>query len=405
MAIAAALWIGALVSLPWVAGLQDYRPGWDLRVYKEAITSIAAGHDPYVDGLDRQRSYHLSGPHPVKDMPPYTYVYSPVTTLILRAVLHIPDSLRVPLYIFFYLAGMLAAIWAVADAGCASERRFLGYVAPIVPYFPGLLQESVVFSGNIAYLLYGAVLSAAVWGWRRQRWILFYAVVLFASCYKAPLLSLLLIALFTGRRQVFPVLVTAAVGLALFVLQPLLWPSMFRHYLLAVELQFSYNQDFGLNPAGLAARALLVHGWPYQPVWWTAYVCVASTVFGVLLILWQRFKAGVFPLERWLPLVLIGVVLLNPRAKTYDVAPVTVAILLILWRWLEPLRSVWMRGSVMALVLMAMNLCGVVLQRGRWWDLVEALLICGCFAGESMALLRSLSRPASVDPTQNVVTG
>ena len=405
VAIAAALWIGSLVSLPWVAGLQDYTPGWDLRVYQEAITSVAASHDPYTDGLDRQQFYHLSGPHSVQDMPPYTYVYSPVTTLILRAVLHIPAFLRAPLYLLFYLAGMLAAIWAVADAGCASERNWLWYATPIVPYFPGLLQESVVFSGNIAYLLYGAVLSAAVWGWRRQRWTLFYALVLFASCYKAPLLSLLLIALFTGRRQFVRVLFTGAVGVALFAVQPWIWPSMFRHYLLAVELQFSYNHDFGLNPAGLAAKALLAHGWSYQHVWWTTYVCFALVVFGVLLILWQRFKAGAFPLERWLPLVLIGVVLLNPRAKTYDVAPVTVAILLILWRGLERVRSVWMRGGVLALGVMALNLCGVVLRRGHWWDLVEALLLCGCFAGEAMALLLHSSRPGCVDATHRIAAG
>src|SRR6201999_375654 len=108
-----------------------------------------------------------------------------------------------------------------------------------------------VLGGNIAYILYGAVLAAAFLGWKKNLWWCFYVVVLFAACVKAPLLSLALLPALSARKQWLPTTATVAAGLLLFACQPLIWPALFKHYLEAVELQFSFNQDFGCSPAGL----------------------------------------------------------------------------------------------------------------------------------------------------------
>ncbi len=143
-----------------------------------------------------------------------------------------------------------------------SERRYFIYFAPVAAFFPGLLANGTILGGNIAYILYALVLLAAVVGWRRGSWHWFYLAVLAASCVKAPLLSLVAIPVLSARRQWIPAGITTAAGAAFFAMQPLVWPTLFKHYLQAVELQFSYNHDFGSSPAGLFSEILTITASP-----------------------------------------------------------------------------------------------------------------------------------------------
>ena len=87
---------------------------------------------------------------------------------------------------------------------------------------------------------------------------------------------------------------------------------LFRHYLQAVELQFSFNHDFSSSPAGLVADALY-DVIPYQITSAGFYLFYGSGVFAVLLYLSRRYFAGEFSLKQWAPVVLTGTLLLNPR--------------------------------------------------------------------------------------------
>jgi hypothetical protein len=324
------LWVAVVLAVGINAKFGD--SGWDMQVYVTAIHSLRIGHDPYADAMAVQQAYHEQGGS-LSGALPYSYVYSPITLPVLRLVGKLPFWLSGASYWLVYVFAVLGQIWFAMQATTVNERRCFLYLAAASVYFPGFLENESVLSGNIAYILYAMVLLAATVGWRRGNWNWFYAATLAASCVKAPLLSLIVIPALSARRQWLPASLTAAVGVGLFAIQPVLWPSLFRNYLKAVDLQFLYNRDFGCSPAGLFSDALFRKGIPYSPAWLIFYVCYAVPLFGVLLYLSRRYLQGRVSLNQWVPVLLVGVILLDPRILEYDVAPVTLLLALIAWRF------------------------------------------------------------------------
>ena len=326
-------WILVFAAMPvWIA---FDSPGWDLAIYHTAIRALAAGHDPYADAIAIQQLFHSQlALHPNAQVP-YSYVYSPITLPLLRLIGEFPIWLSGSVYWLVYLAGILAQIWVAMKATTDTERRYFIYLAPVAAFFPGFLANGTVLSGNVAYILYALVLLAAVRGWRRGSWHWFYLATLAASCVKAPLLSLVVIPILSARRQWLPAGITTAAGVALFAIQPLIWPTLFKHYLQAVELQFRYNRDFGCSPSGLFSGVLYDRGIPYSPASFIFYLCYAIPLFALLLYLSRRFLSGGFSLKQWIPVLLVGVILLNPRLIEYDVAPLALPLALIAWRFLS----------------------------------------------------------------------
>jgi hypothetical protein len=53
----------------------------------------------------------------------------------------------------------------------------------------------------------------------------------------------------------------------------------------------------------------------------------------ILLLLRNRYLEGKLSKKQWLPLMLVGIALLNPRIMEYDVAPLTVVMALVAWRY------------------------------------------------------------------------
>lgn len=325
-------WILVFAAMPvWIA---FDTPGWDLAIYHTAIRALAAGHDPYADAIAIQQLFHSQlALHPNAQVP-YSYVYSPITLPLLRLIGEFPIWLSGSAYWLVYLAGILAQIWVGMQATEDTERRYFIYLAPVAAFFPGFLANGIVLSGNVAYILYALVLVAAVLGWRRGSWHWFYLATLAASCVKAPLLSLVVIPILSARKQWLPAGITTAAGVALFAMQPLIWPTLFKHYLQAVELQFRYNRDFGCSPSGLFSGVLYDHGISYSPASFIFYLSYAIPLFALLLYLSRRFLSGGFSLKQWIPVLLVGVILLNPRLIEYDVAPLALPLALIAWRFL-----------------------------------------------------------------------
>jgi hypothetical protein len=245
-------------------------PGWDTDVYVAGMHSVHIGHDPYADATALQQLEHSRHPDTPDNLGPFSYVYSPITLPLLRLLGNIPLGASACLYFLCYIAGVLSELIVGASLIQPSERRYFLYWAPVAVFFPGIMVNDTVLSGNIAFILYGAALAAAACAWRGGSWRWFYLVVLIASCFKAPLLVLLAIPVFSARRQWVPAGLTGAAGVLLFALQPLIWPALFRNYLLAISLQFSLNRDFGSSPAGLFSGVLYDHHLPYSP---------ASTLF------------------------------------------------------------------------------------------------------------------------------
>ena len=330
------LWILAVITIILWARLGGF--GWDVDIYRAGMRSLRAGHDPYIDATSIQKLFHqqlLTDPKLLLHQdPPFSYVYSPITLPFVRLVGALPDWLSGVLYYLVYVAAALAQVWVTFRAVEHSERPYFRYLAPIAIFFPGFLANATIMSGNVAYILYGLVLLAAVAGWQRGIWRWFYPAVLAATCVKAPLLSLVFLPLFSARRQWLPVAVTGAAGVALFAIQPAIWPTLFQHYLEAVDLQFRFNRDFGCSPAGLFGDVLYSRGIPYSPGSLIFFLLYALPLFALLLYLSRLYLRGSFSLAQWMPVMLVGLILLNPRIMEYDTAPLALPLALIAWRFL-----------------------------------------------------------------------
>lgn len=350
----AAAWTAAALALAAMVLLSGGNVGWDLHVYHNAMVSLQAGHDPYLDGMAVQQIYHRQPTHP-PGAPPYTYVYSPITLPLLRVVSMMPERLCASVYWLTYIVASVAAIVVGCWMAEGEELPIFAVLAPAALFFPGLLRNDVILSGNVAYILYGFLLWAALRGWRGKGWAWFYPVVLLASCAKAPLLSLVAIPVLSARRQWLPALATSLLGVMLFALQPIVWPEIFRHYLQAVELQFSYNHDFSCSPVGLLSDALF-DVVAYQKTSAIFYPISALCFGAVLLRLRAEFLKGRIRLKQWLPFMLTGVVLLNPRVMEYDVAPITLPLALLLWRVSGRGRALCVAGMLAEGVFCILNL-------------------------------------------------
>jgi hypothetical protein len=379
----AILWICAFVAVPfWIAA--DH-VGWDVAIYHHAIRSLQLHHDPYWDAIAIQDAFHRTLAFHPNATTPFSYVYSPITLPLLRLIGALPVSLTASLYWILYVFCALSLVWVGLQLTQPREHQPFLFIAPAVLFFPGLLQHDAILSGNVAVILYGFVLAAAVLGWRSGKWSWCYLAILLASCFKPPLLSLLAIPLFSARRQLLPTAITAAAGGALLAMQPLVCPSLFHNFLHAIELQFTYNRDFGCSPAGLVSNLLVAHGIPYSPAGTLIYFAYALPLFALLWYLSREFLAARFTLQQWIPVLLVGVILLNPRIMQYDVLPLTLPMALIGWRSLSRVTSRPVAILIFCAVLAPANLFAV--QTLDHWKTAEGTLLVVVFAAGCWDLL------------------
>jgi hypothetical protein len=318
---------------------------------------------------------------------PYSYVYSPITLPLLRLIARLPLWLSGGAYLAIYVVAILVQLWAGVWTTTSQERRFFLFLAPIAPFFPGLLANGIILGGNVAYILYAAALASAILGWKRGTWTLFYVVILAASCVKAPLLSLALIPVLSSRKQWLQTGLTIAGGVFLFAVQSSLWPTLFRHYLQAVQLQFIYNHDFGCSPAGLVSDFVFNRGLPYSSFGLIAYLSYALPILVILFYLSRQFLNHRFSLKQWIPVLLVGTVLLNPRLIEYDVAPLTIPLALIGWRILAPYERKFGLILSIAVGYVACNIIALYSWRTR--KIIDGPMLVAIFLLGSWDLLRA----------------
>ncbi len=330
----ALLWVCAVIAV--VVMVCTGPVGWDAKVYWKAIQSVHRGSDPYAESILARQAFHArpAGSNPT-ERPPFVYAYSPITLPLLRLLGVFPGWTLGLLYGAAIAAGALAQLWTGFQMADNDERRWLALVLPSIIFFPGLITDDVILSGNVAWVLYGMILAAAVPGWKRGSWTWYYLAVLAASICKAPLLSLLAFPVLVDRRQWIPSCVTAMAGVLTFAAPTLLWPHLFQEYLLTLRLMFDGGQDFGFGPAGILGRFLWRRGLPGSPATTILYLAFAGVLGIVLLILARHVRQWNLPQERWIPVALLGTLLLNPRIMKYDQAAITIPMLLIGWRALR----------------------------------------------------------------------
>ena len=150
---------------------------------------------------------------------PFVYVYSPLTLPLLRVLALFPGSLVGLLYAIAVAVGAAIQLWAGFQMADQRERRWLLFVLPAVVFFPGLVTDDVILSGNVAYLLYGGILLGATAGLEAG------AVDLVLHCradrirFKTPFLAFLAFPVLIDARQWVRSGMTAVAGVLIFVAQ------------------------------------------------------------------------------------------------------------------------------------------------------------------------------------------
>jgi hypothetical protein len=326
----ALLWLvaAAAVGTMAIAG----PAGWDVPPNWSAIQAVGQGRSPYTGGIAALQAYHNLPAHAAGDRAPVLYWYPPLTIPLLRALAWLPGWLLGALFVCALAAGYLLQLRAGYQMASEEERRWLVFLLPFAAFFPGLLCDQTILSGNLAFILYGLVLTAAIPGWRQNKWLWFYAAVLAASICKPPMLTLLAFPILVGKRQWTPACIAGASGCALFAVQPLLWPTQFKEFWLAVRLVLDWAHDFGFSPSGLVGRLLWQMNLPYFRVATLASVAWAAALGALLLTISRRLRRYPQLRERWIPIAFVGAILLNPRMIFYDTAPLTIPLLLLAWR-------------------------------------------------------------------------
>ncbi len=382
--IAIVFWLCAFVTIPiWT---RTDQAGYDIVFYHNALTSLRAGHDPYLDAIQRQQTFHQTLAQHPDAYPPCSYVYSPITLPLLRLIGLLPEGLAYTLYWLILVAGVFAVLWVTTSAREQTERTFITLVAPLAAFCPGLLAHDTILSGNIAFILYALILLGAAYGWRHGIWRWCYLAIFIASCFKPPLLTLLAIPLFSSRRPWLPVGATAALGLGVFAIQSRLLPTLFLHFLQAVQLQFTYNHDFGSSPAGIFSDLLVHYGRSYMPASVVFYMLYAAVIVGLLFHLSRQYLAGRLTLQQWMPVLLIGAILLNPRIMEYDAAPLAIPMALVAWRFFTR-HGVTARAVITYLgAFLLANLIAVNLHDA--WKPTECLLLTTIFSTGVWSLLQ-----------------
>jgi hypothetical protein len=329
----------------------------------------------------------------------YSLAYSPLFLIpVLAGFLLLPFWLTVVLYVVAYLSGWLTQLWAGLQCATDGERKMLRYVMPVLMFFPGFLVCDVFTAGNIAYILYGLILAAAVPGWKRNQWRWFYVAVLAAACAKVPLLTMLAIPILSGRRQSLPAVGAGVIGVSLYSLQGWLWPGPFRTYANSIQAMAHSQRDFGCSVVGNLAHVLWGLHLPYESLCVVLYGVYAVALFAYLGKLSMLYWKQRICFESWTPVMLIGVILLSPRIQAYDVAAVTLPMAIVVWRALHgpdgKLRKRWAFAAGIA--LLGLNLAVesvevVMALSGRgsyYWRSAEMLVLLVVFHVGVRGLMR-----------------
>lgn len=355
------VWAAALISLAGLilsatktgpsAWLTPGR-GWDVDIYYRAMQAVRAGQDPYAVGLARQTAAEATGHHA------FTYVYPPLTLIALRAVNLLPAWIAAALYWITYGAAFAGMVWAATQCFRPQDRSVMQYAVPLVVFFPGLMPDDVILSGNIAYIFYGLIFTAAVLGWRRGVWRWFYLAVLLAACFKLPFLTLLAIPPLAGERQWLKATSVGAAGVGLFAIQNWLWPIPFREYLQSVSMQFQFNGDFGLSPAGVLGRFLYEHGLPFSAPSTVAFLIYGALLFAALYAFSTMYRDRRTSPEIWIPVLMVGTILLNPRIMQYDAHAIALPMALIVTRSVDSRSKAGIAVAALVLLLMIFGFMG-----------------------------------------------
>ncbi|WP_263355907.1 hypothetical protein [Acidicapsa ligni] len=351
----------------WWLHRGDFSLWWleDLPVYAHALRDWQAGRSPYNAELS-----------------PLYFLYPPAFLYMAGWLSHlVPEGWGAWVYVGAHVAAVCAIPLVLARY--FFRRPWLGLLlAELVfvaePRFTALLA---LCGANVASLFYCLAFAAAVPGLRRNRWELFYLVVFLGGITKITFLALLLLPVLIGKRQWGRSIVCGVAVAGTNLAEQVLLPGLYAGYQWSVLQAILVQRHYGYGVFGVLAffddkRHHAVGLWPYAV---SALLALGITLG--LLVLRRRLEDGsadgglLAGNAVWVALVVMAVVLVNPREMQYDVdialfAAFVVFVTALRVRWPLLLMVAWFLPSlVVPRVIHSPVLYGVY----------ETLLVLGAF--------------------------
>jgi hypothetical protein len=334
---------------------------WDARIYADAITNFNQGKSPYIL------------PHSLP------FIYPPVFVLIggwLARLL--PPNLGWKLYLSAHIASVLGLPLVLARF----YLRGLGKMEALALFLlaPFMVTEAVFFAGNISSLWYCAALLAAGPGLSANRWKWFYLVTVLASATKITFLLLLLLPLLAGAGQVLGSVITTLVTLGIYLSQKILMPDLYGQFREALSTQTFTARSYGIAPYGVTANLLE----RFHIMGFAIPAAVQIVFAGAILISLWRLRSRIDPRdERWLALIILALLLINPRMFVYDVTT-----------GLLPVYFLLIAGARLPVtwLLTAISICGFFIGHGYIGFL---FLLLSAFVVGMVSLMRTGGEPSS----------
>ncbi len=277
---------------------------WDARVYAHAIQAFHDHADPY------------ALPTSVNVLP---FVNPPIFLRAIAAIATlIPGRVGWVLYCCLATGSWLAIPWAVTRVCCPGRWMTAPVACAIFAFQPNFMSEKTMLAGNVAAIIYLAVLLAAMRGFRVQQWWSFYVIVTLAALAKPAFLTFLLLPLLAEEGHLIACLVTVVVSAMGYGLQYAAMRGMYTRFQHAAYYQLAIKRDLGMGPYVFldeASRRLSqTHGSMLGIV---IFGLLAGSLAGTFFLL-QRRRRHSKSEPIWIAALLVLSIVLNPRMQSYD---------------------------------------------------------------------------------------
>ncbi len=349
----------------WLVHHGDWQKWWleDLHVYSYSLLCWLAGNNPYNNSLS-----------------PLFFLYPPAFLYLAKFVVFVlPLHWGEETYLAIHVASTVALPLVLARY--FFRQAWLGPLFALQLFFasPRFTGVLALWGLNVASTLYCIALIAAVPGLRRNRWEWFYLAVFLAAIIKITFLALLLLPFLVGRRQWKGMLACVGAVLGMNLVEAVGNPSLYHGYQWALKQGILVQQQFGYGVFGMLATYHHRPGTPLGVLPYAGFLLMAATI-GVLMLRMRRRLELAGGLESWgslsangvwLALVVVTIVLANPREMQYDVDIALIAAFVL---WVYGLQTRRLLGLMVVLFLPSLVVPLVVLNP-HMHGLYETLLV------------------------------